>query len=38
MKIYTNADGLPKDIVEYIKSWSIIIRVTDSRAQCYKLE
>lgn len=24
MKIYTNADDLPKDIVEYIKSWSIM--------------
>lgn len=24
MKIYTNADDLPKDIVEYIKNWSIM--------------
>lgn len=24
MKIYKNADDLPKDVVEYIKSWSIM--------------
>lgn len=36
MKIYTNADDLPKDIIEYLKSWSILEWMTLISENTYK--
>lgn len=36
MKIYTNADDLPKDVIEYLKSWSGLEWMTLISENTYK--